>query len=101
MSTEKKSKKSTKAAPKQTLLVVEDDEGLQSQLRWSFDDYDVVIAGDRESAIAALRRFEPAVMTLDLGLPPDPANASEGLATLEQVLSIAPDTKVIVVSLFF
>jgi len=98
LSTEKKSKKSTKAAPKQTLLVVEDDEGLQSQLRWSFDDYDVVIAGDRESAIAALRRFEPAVMTLDLGLPPDPANASEGLATLEQVLSIAPDTKVIVVT---
>ncbi|MBA1331592.1 hypothetical protein QQ73_10760, partial [Candidatus Endoriftia persephone str. Guaymas] len=44
--------------------------------RWCFDGYDAKIAGDRESAIAALRRFTPPVVTLDLGLPPDPANGN-------------------------
>jgi two-component system NtrC family response regulator len=83
---------------KGTLLIVEDDPGLQKQMRWSFDGFEVVSASDRESAIAQVRRHEPAVMTMDLGLPPDPDGASEGLATLEQVLSIAPDTRVIVVT---
>ena len=81
-----------------SLLVVEDDAGLQRQLKWSFDGYDVVIAGDRESALVELRRHEPPVITLDLGLPPDPANASEGLATLEEILRLAPYAKVIVVT---
>ncbi|HVK54670.1 MAG TPA: PEP-CTERM-box response regulator transcription factor [Burkholderiales bacterium] len=83
---------------KGTLLIVEDDPGLQKQMRWSFDSYDVVVAGDRESAIAQIRRHEPAVMTMDLGLPPDPDGSSEGLAILEEVLSIAPDTRIIVVT---
>ncbi len=81
-----------------TLLVVEDDLGLQGQLRWSFEGIEVNVAGDRESALAQLRRFEPAVVTLDLGLPPDPGGVSEGFATLEQILALAPDTKVIVVT---
>ncbi len=81
-----------------TLLLVEDDPGLQSQLRWSFDSYEVIVAENRSAAIAQLRRFEPHVVTLDLGLPPDPANASEGLATLEEILHLAPYTKVIVVT---
>ncbi|HWO42377.1 MAG TPA: PEP-CTERM-box response regulator transcription factor [Candidatus Eisenbacteria bacterium] len=85
-------------AKKGTLLIVEDDPGLQKQMRWSFDKYEVVTAGDRESAIAQVRRHEPAVVTLDLGLPPDPNGATEGLATLEQVLSLAPDTRVIVIT---
>ena len=80
------------------LLVVEDDRGLQKQFKWSFADYQVEIAGDRVSAIEALRRFSPTVVTLDLGLPPDPANASEGLATLKEILLLAPKTKVIVVT---
>ena len=80
------------------LLIVEDDAGLQKQLKWSFDDLEVVIAGDRESALVAVRRYEPPVVTLDLGLPPDADGASEGLATLEQILALAPGTKVIVVS---
>ena len=80
------------------LLIVEDDLGLQKQLKWSFDDLEVVIAGDRAAALVAVRRFEPAVVTLDLGLPPDADGASEGLATLEQILALAPATKVIVVS---
>ncbi|MDJ0927057.1 MAG: PEP-CTERM-box response regulator transcription factor [Gammaproteobacteria bacterium] len=81
-----------------TLLVVEDDPGLQSQLRWCFADYEVLVAEDRESAMAQLRRHEPPVVLQDLGLPPDAEGVSEGLATLEQVLAAAPGTKVIVVT---
>lgn len=80
------------------LLVVEDDEGLQSQLRWAFDGYDVICAGDRKAGVTALRRHQPGVVLLDLGLPPDPGGVSEGLATLEEVLNLAPETKVIVVT---
>ena len=83
---------------KKSLLVIEDDPGLQKQLRWSFDAYEVLVAGDRESALALVRRHEPAVITMDLGLPPDPDGASEGLATLVQILELAPDTKVIVLT---
>jgi len=81
-----------------TLLIVEDDPGLQKALRWAFSDFEVVTAGDRKSAIAQLRRHEPQVVTLDLGLPPDPGSASEGLATLQEILALAPDIKVIVVT---
>ena len=80
------------------LLVIEDDEGLQRQLKWSYDDYEVVIAGDRAAAIDALRSHEPAVVTLDLGLPPDPDGTSEGFATLEAIQRLKPDTKIIVAS---
>ena len=80
------------------ILVVDDDLGIQKQLKWSFSGYDVIFAEDRITAIAQLRRFEPKVVTLDLGLPPDPSNATEGLATLEEILALAPQTKVIVVT---
>lgn len=83
---------------KQKLLIVEDDPGLQKQLRWSLDAYDVLVAGDRESALAMIRRHEPAVVTMDLGLPPDPDGATEGFATLQQVLALAPNTKVIMLT---
>ncbi len=83
---------------KEILLVVEDDQGIQSQLKWSFDAYDVVIAGDRDEALALLRRHEPKVVTLDMGLPPDPGGTSEGLATLKQILDLVPGTKVVVVT---
>lgn len=85
-----------KSAPK--LLVVEDDEGLQRQLKWSYEDYEVLCAGDRRAAIELLRANEPAVVTLDLGLPPDPDGTTEGFATLQEILSLKPDTKVIVAS---
>ena len=80
------------------LLVVEDDKGLQSQLRWCFEDYEVLVAEDRDSALAQLRRHEPPVVLQDLGLPPDAEGGSEGFATLEHILSLAPSTKVIVVT---
>lgn len=81
------------------LLIVEDDPGLQSQMRWCFsDDLEISVASDRESALAVLRREEPNVVTLDLGLPPDPGGASEGFGLLEEILRLAPLTKVIVVT---
>jgi len=80
------------------LLVVEDDPGLQAQLKWAYEDFEVIVAGDRASALAALRSEEPAVVTLDLGLPPDPDGTSEGFAVLDEIMAIKPDTKVIVAS---
>ncbi len=85
-------------AKRKHLLIVEDDPGLQSQLRWCFEDYEVLIAEDRESALAELRRHEPGVVLQDLGLPPDPEGVSEGLATLQEILALRPETKVIVVT---
>ncbi len=80
------------------LLVVEDDPGLQSQIRWCFENHDVLLANDRQSAIEQVQRYKPAVVTLDLGLPPHENDPSEGFATLEQILEIDPDIKVIVVT---
>ena len=80
------------------LLVVEDDEGLQRQLKWAYEGYEVVLAGDRALALEALRLHEPSVVTLDLGLPPDPDGTTEGFETLAEILRLKPDTKVIVAS---
>ena len=80
------------------LLVVEDNPGIQKQLKWSFEGYQVYLADDRETAISQLKKHDIPVVTLDLGLPPDPANASEGLAALQEMLKLAPHTKVIVVT---
>ena len=82
--------------PKPALLVIEDDAGLQAQLKWAYPDFEVFVAGDRASALALLRSEAPAVVTLDLGLPPDPDGTSEGFAALDEILTLKPDTKVIV-----
>ncbi|MDP1652058.1 MAG: PEP-CTERM-box response regulator transcription factor [Rhodocyclaceae bacterium] len=81
-----------------TLLIVEDDPALQKQIRWSFDQYEALVADDRESALNQVRRHGPAVVTMDLGLPPDADSVSEGFRLLEQILGLAPDTKVIVLT---
>jgi two-component system NtrC family response regulator len=86
----------TETRPK--LLVVEDDAGLQAQLKWAYEDFDVVVAGDRTSALALLRAETPDVVTLDLGLPPDPDGTTEGFAVLDEIMALKPDTKVIVAS---
>jgi len=80
------------------LLIVEDDPALQKQLRWSFDKFEALTASDRESALTQLHRYNPAVVTMDLGLPPDADSVSEGFLLLEQILTNAPDTKVIVLT---
>jgi two-component system, NtrC family, response regulator len=84
--------------PLEKLLIVEDDPGLQRQLKWAYEDFEVIVAGDRETAINMLRSEEPDVVTLDLGLPPDPDGTTEGFATMDAILSLKPDTKIIVAS---
>lgn len=84
-----------KATP---LLIVEDDLALQKQIKWSLDRFESVTASDREAAILQFRRHQPAVVTMDLGLPPDPDSVSEGFALLEQLLAIDPGVKVIVLT---
>ena len=83
---------------KRRLLIVEDDPALQKQICWAFDQYETLAAADRESALAQLRRHAPPVVTMDLGLPPDPDTVTEGFKLLEQMLELAPETKVIVLT---
>ena len=81
-----------------SLLIVEDDIALQKQIKWSLDQFDSVTANDRESALVQIRRHSPAVVTMDLGLPPDADSVSEGFKLLEQILAVDSDTKVIVLT---
>ena len=83
-----------------TLLIVEDDPGVQKQLKWHFSDgnYKVVHARDYNSAIEALRLHEPTVVVQDLGLPPQEDSVSEGFRAMQEILRLAPNTKVIVVT---
>lgn len=83
---------------RQKLLIVEDDLGLQKQLKWSYEDFEVFCASNRDEALTLLRSEEPDVVTLDLGLPPDPDGVSEGFAVLDEMLKLKPDTKIIVAS---
>jgi two-component system, NtrC family, response regulator len=80
------------------LLIVEDDLALQKQIKWSLDKFESVTASDRETALTQMRRHQPAVVTMDLGLPPDPDSVSEGFKLLEQMLAIDPSVKVIVLT---
>jgi two-component system NtrC family response regulator len=81
-----------------TILVLDDDEGIRTQYRWLLSQHNVLTAGDRVQALELVERNPPAIAIVDLGLPPDPDGASEGLATVKQLLKITPDTKVIVVT---
>jgi two-component system NtrC family response regulator len=80
------------------LLIVEDDQALQKQIKWSLDKFEAVTASDRQEALVQLRRFQPPVVTMDLGLPPDADGVTEGFLLLEAMLAIAPETKVIVLT---
>ena len=80
------------------LLIVEDDPALQKQMQWAFDQYETIVANDRASAVAQVRRFEPAVVTMDLGLPPHPDDPSEGFRLLEELHSLLPTMKIIVLT---
>jgi len=80
------------------LLIVEDDPALQTQMKWALDAYEVAVASNGDEAMAQMRRLEPAVVTLDLGLPPSPDDPSGGFQALQDILAQAPDTKVIVLT---
>lgn len=83
---------------KPILLIIEDDTGLQSQLRWHFDQYETVVANNRQDAIAALRLHEAPVIIQDLGLPPDEDGVDEGFKCIQDILRIAPNCKIIVMT---
>jgi two-component system, NtrC family, response regulator len=87
-----------KSSDKEKLLIVEDDIGLQSQLRWHFDQYEVIIAGNREDALAAVRLHEPPIILQDLGLPPDDEGVEEGFRCIREVSSLLPTAKIIVMT---
>ncbi|MEO1421100.1 MAG: PEP-CTERM-box response regulator transcription factor, partial [Pseudomonadota bacterium] len=86
------------ATDKKYLLIVEDDSGLQRQMKWVFDDYELVQVANRRDAVDAIRRYEPPVVLQDLGLPPDAEGVSKGLACVNDILALAPHTKIIVVT---
>lgn len=86
------------SSPARSLLIVEDDLALQKQIKWSVDKFESVTAQDRDSAMVQLRRHSPAVVTMDLGLPPDADGVEEGFRLLEQILTVEPDTKIIVLT---
>ncbi len=83
---------------KPSLLIIEDDQGLQSQLRWHFDEYNVITASDRQAAIDAIRFHEPPVVLQDLGLPPDAEGVDEGFKCVQEIIQLAPRTKIIVMT---
>jgi two-component system NtrC family response regulator len=83
---------------KPKLLILEDDDGLRRQYRWALSDYTLFLAGTREEALDLMRIERPPIVVVDLGLPPDPDGATEGLAALTAIMAMAPDTKVIVAS---
>lgn len=80
------------------LLIVDDDAGIRKQLKWAFDDFATVECGDRQSALAAAEAMPPALVLLDLGLPPDADGPAEGLAALSELLLCVPDAKIIVMT---
>jgi two-component system, NtrC family, response regulator len=84
---------------KPTLLIVDDDEEIRTQMKWALArDYDVLQAGDRGAALEQFRSARPAVVLLDLGLPPHPTTPEEGLATLTELLAHDPQAKVVIIS---
>jgi two-component system NtrC family response regulator len=88
-----------KDSGKQKLLIVDDDEDLRTQMKWALtQDYEVLLAEDRPSAVVLMRKEQPAVVTLDLGLPPLPAGVEEGFAVLNEILNEFGQTKVIIIT---
>ena len=84
---------------KPTLLIVDDDEGIQTQMKWALtDDYEVVLAQDRESARTVMGEARPDVVLLDLGLPPRPNDTEEGFKALGELLADKPSVKIIVIT---
>jgi two-component system NtrC family response regulator len=81
------------------LLVVEDDPEIRDQMRWAMEDtYAVHLAATPREALALMKRDRPPLVTLDLGLPPRPNDATEGLAVLEGLLGVDRSAKVIVIT---
>jgi len=81
------------------LLIVDDDDEIRAQMKWALaKDYEILVAGDRAGAVETFRSGRPAVVLLDLGLPPQPASPEEGLAALSELMAMDRLTKVVVIT---
>jgi len=80
------------------LMVVDDDPGIRSQLKWGLDEYEVITSDSRIDAVDKFLKYKPHIVTLDLGLPPDESGTSEGFKVLKEILDKEPETKVVIVS---
>jgi two-component system, NtrC family, response regulator len=81
------------------ILIVDDDELIRKQIHWALSDsFTIFSAGDRQAAIEIFKRERILVILLDLGLPPHPREATEGLSTLEEMIATSPLAKVIIIS---
>ncbi len=84
---------------KPKLLIVDDDEAIRTQLKYALrDDFTLFFAEDRNQAIAMVQENHPSLVSLDLGLPPSPEGAEEGLKALDEIAKLAPETKVVVLT---
>lgn len=85
--------------PKSKLLIVEDSEEIRTQMKWALArDHELFLAENRQQALDVVKREQPAVVTLDLGLPPRPHDVTEGFHTLNEILQQSAETKVIVIT---
>jgi two-component system NtrC family response regulator len=85
--------------PRERLLIVEDEEAIARQLKWALaEDYEVLWAPNGEAALSQLKQARPGVVTLDLGLPPDPEGSTVGLEVLRRVLTFDPTAKVVIIT---
>jgi two-component system NtrC family response regulator len=92
-----KKDKESRTLPK--ILIVDDDEQIRKQIQWALtDEFRVLSAGDRQAALDIFKKEEIPVVLLDLGLPPHPREAVEGLQALEEMIGMNPLAKVIIVS---
>ncbi|WP_290703262.1 PEP-CTERM-box response regulator transcription factor [Amphritea sp.] len=80
------------------ILIVEDDQGLQSQLCWHFDQYEIIAVDNRSAAVAAIKQYKPSIVLQDLGLPPEPDGVTEGMLCIEEILNIDPNCKILVMT---
>jgi two-component system NtrC family response regulator len=81
------------------LLIVDDDDEIRTQMKWALaKEYEILQAENRVGAVEIFRSEHPAVVLLDLGLPPNPGNPEEGLATLSDLLALDRSTKIIIIT---
>jgi two-component system NtrC family response regulator len=84
---------------KPKLLIIDDDEEIRTQMKWALvSDYEVFLAEDRKTALEIIKQEQPAVVTLDLGLPPHPREVEEGFLTLGDILEQDPLIKTIIIT---
>ena len=85
--------------PESKILVVDDEEPIRNQMKWALSrDYEVLVAGDVNSAMKAIGKEKPDIIMLDISLTPDMGTGTEGIALLQAILSQDDTIKVIMIT---